>query len=60
MSQWIAGFCNILKDEQDVNVKNCILDYMSELIEDCEDVCRPATKGAHAVLLVKIEESKVK
>ena len=52
MSQWVAGFSNIVKDEQDVNVKNCMLDYLSELMEDCQ--------GAQAVLRVQIEGGKVK
>ena len=60
MSQWVVGFCYIIKDEQDVNVKNCMLDYMGELMEDCQDFGWLAAKGSLAVLLVKKEEGKVK
>ena len=60
MNEWVAGFCNIVKDEHNVNVKNCMLDYMSKLMEECQDFGWPAAKGAHAVLLVKMEEGKVK
>ena len=34
MSQWVAGFCQIIRDQSDPYIKNQILDYMSDLMED--------------------------
>ena len=57
--QWVSGFCAIIKDEKNVNTKNQMLDYMSELMEDAQDFGWPSAKGAHAVLLCRMEEGKV-
>ena len=40
-------------------VKNQMLDYMSDLMEDFHDFGWQAAKGCYAVLLVKMEEGKV-
>ena len=37
MSQWVAGFCQIIREQNDPIVKNQMLDYMSDLMEDCHD-----------------------
>ena len=34
---WVSGFCAIIKDEGDVNTKNSMLEYLSELMEDAQD-----------------------
>ena len=52
-------FCSIIKDENDVATKNVTLEYMSELMEDAQDFGWASTKGAHAVLLCRMEEGKV-
>ena len=57
--QWVSGFCAIIKDEKNVNTKNQMLDYMSELMEDAQDFGWASAKGAHAVLLCRMEEGKV-
>ena len=57
--QWVSGFCAIIKNEKNVNTKNQMLDYMSELMEDAQDFGWPSAKGAHAVLLCRMEEGKV-
>ena len=57
--QWVSGFCAIIKDEKNVNTKNQMLDYMSELMDDAQDFGWPSAKGAHAVLLCRMEEGKV-
>ena len=57
--QWVSGFCAIIKDEKNVNIKNQMLDYMSELMEDAQDFGWSSAKGAHAVLLCRMEEGKV-
>ena len=59
MSQWVAGFCQIIKEQNDPTTKNQMLDYMSDLMEDSHDCGWQAAKGCHAVLLVKMEEGKI-
>ena len=57
--QWVSGFCSIIKDENDVATKDAMLEYMSELMEDAQDFGWASAKGAHAVLLCRMEEGKV-
>ena len=57
--QWVSGFCLIIKDENNVATKNAMLEYMSELMEDAQDFGWASAKGAHAVLLCRMEEGKV-
>ena len=59
MSQWVAGFSQIIREQTDPTVKNQMLDYMSDLMEDSHDFGWQVAKGCHAVLLVKMEEGKV-
>ena len=42
-----------------MTTQNAMLDYMSELKEDAQDFGWPSAKGAHAVLLCRMEEGKV-
>ena len=57
--QWVSGFCSIIKDENNMSTKNAMLEYMSELMEDAQDFGWACAKGAHAVLLCRMEEGKV-
>ena len=57
--QWVSGFCAIIKDEKYGHIKNHMLEYMSELMEDTHDFGWSSAKGAHAVLLCRMEEGKV-
>ena len=57
--QWVSGFCAIIRDETNVSTKNFMLDYLSELVEDAQDFGWTSAKGAHAVLLCRMEEGKV-
>ena len=59
MAQWVAGFCTIMKDESNVQTKNNMLSYVADLMEDCHDFGWQSAKGAHAVVLCHMEESKV-
>ena len=58
MAQWVAGFCAIIKDESNVQTNN-MLSYVADLMEDCYDFGWQSAKGAHAVVLCHMEESKV-
>ena len=58
--QWMSGFCSIIQEESDVKVKNAMLDYATDLMEDTQDFGWPSAKGAHALILCHMEEGKVK
>ena len=57
--QWVCGLCNIIREKQNVKTKNCMLDYMTEIMEDAQDFGWASAKGAHALLLCQMEEGKV-
>ena len=57
--QWMAGFCSIIKDENDFKAKNAMLEYLTELMEDAQDFGWSSAKGAHALILCRMEEGKV-
>ena len=59
ISQWVSGFAMIIHDEKDLQTKQNMLEYMAELMEDSHDFGWNAAKGAHAVLLCKMEEGQV-
>ena len=35
--QWVLGFCTIAKEETDQNVKNLMLEYISDLMKNAQD-----------------------
>ena len=45
--------------QNDLNVKNKMLEYLAEIMEDSHDFGWAAVKGSHAVLLCKMEEGRV-
>ena len=58
--QWMSGFCSIIREVSDVKVKNDMLDYVTDLMEDAQDFSWPSAKGAHALILCRMEEGKIK
>ena len=59
ISQWVAGFSCIIREESDPTIRNHMLEYMTDLMEDSHDFAWPAAKASHAVLLCRMEEAKV-
>ena len=59
MSQWVAGFAQIITEEQNNQTRNHMLEYLSDIMEDSHDFGWQAAKTSHAVLLCKMEESKI-
>ena len=59
ISQWVSGFATIIKDEKNAQVKQNMLEYLSEIMEDSHDFGWGAANGAHPVLLCKMEEGRV-
>ena len=53
MPQWVAGFCRIMREENDLQNKNSMLDYLISLFEDVQDFsCR--------MELCRMEQGEVK
>ena len=48
--QWIAGFCSIVREEKNLKVKNAMLEYITNIMEDALDFGWAAAKGAHALI----------
>ena len=59
LSQWIAGFSQIIREETCTDTRNHMLDYLTDLMEDSHDFGWQAAKGSHAVLLCRMEDGKV-
>ena len=59
ISQWVSGFASIIRDEKDLNIKQCMLEYLSEIMDDSHDFGWKTAKGAHAVLLCRMEEGRL-
>ena len=59
MSQWVSGFAQIVREENDDTVKNHMLEYLAELMEDSHDFGWQSAKGSHAVLLCRMEDNKI-
>ena len=58
--QWVAGYCRILREEQNPQVKEHMVDYLIALMEDAHDFSWDAARASHAVLLCRMEQDEVK
>ena len=58
--QWVAGFCRILREVKDPQLKEHMLDYLIALMEDANDFSWDAARASHAVLLCRMEQGEVK
>ena len=59
LSQWVAGFSQIIREESNTDTRNQMLDYLTDLMEDSHDFGWQAAKGSHAVLLCRMEDGKI-
>ena len=50
MSQWVSGFSNIIRKETNIETKNSMLEYLSDLMDYSYEFGWPSAKGAHASL----------
>ena len=55
MSQWVQGFCKNMLEEKDHKIREKMIQYMGELMEDATDFSWQGAKAAHAVLLCEFE-----
>ena len=59
ITQWVAGFYRIMKEEKNSKFKEHMLDYMISLFEDANDFSWDAAKASHAVLLCRMEQGEI-
>ena len=50
ITQWMAGFCWIMRDEENLQTRGHMLDYLIALLDDSNDFSWQAAKASHAVL----------
>ena len=60
MGQWMAGFCRDMREENDQNSKNAMLDYLISLLDYSNDFSCNSAKASHAVLLCRMENGEIK
>ena len=60
MVQWVAGYCRILREENNPQVKEHMIDYLIALMEDAHDFSLDAARASHAVLLCRMKQGEVK
>ena len=57
--QWMLGFLRIRQEEQDPLVKENMVEYLTELLQDACDYSSKAAKGTHSVLLHRMQDGVV-
>ena len=55
----MAGFCHIMREEQNLQNRKSMLEYLISLLDDVNDFFWDATKVSHAVLLCRIGKGKL-
>ena len=60
VTQWVAGFGRIMREEQSFEVKNSMLDYLTSLFDDANDFSWDAANASHMVLLCRMEQGEIK
>ena len=51
ITQWMDGFCHIMRDEKNPENKRGMLDYLISLLDDANNFSWDAAKASHAVLI---------
>ena len=59
ITQWMAGFCQIMRDEESLQTRGHMLDYLIALLDDSNDFSWQAAKASHAVLLCRMEQGEI-
>ena len=56
---FVSGFAAQIRDESNIDTKNAMLQYFSELFEDANDFSWLVAKNCHAAVCCKMEEDKL-
>ena len=59
ITQWMVGFCRIMRDEENLQTRGHMLDYLIALLDDSNDFSWQAAKASHAVLLCRMEQGEI-
>ena len=59
ITQFMAGFCRIMRDKSCQITKDHMLDYLISLIDDSNDFSWQAAKASHTVLICQMEQGEV-
>ena len=59
LTQFVNGFVKGILDEKDQNVREKMLSYLCDLLEDANDFSWASAKASHAVLLCEMERGAV-
>ena len=57
--QWMLGFLRIHQEEQDATIRENMVEYLTELLQDACDYSWESAKGAHSVLLHCMQDGVV-
>ena len=60
ITQWVADFGCIMKEEKNSEIKDAMLDYLVSLFDNANDFSWDAAKAIHAVLLCRMEQGEIK
>ena len=55
----MAGFCWIMRDEENLQTRGHVLDYHIALLHDSNDFSWQAVKASHTVLLCRMEQGEI-
>ena len=55
----MSGFCRGMREEQNQGVKDCMLDYVINFLDDAQDFSWFSAKASHAVLLCRMEQGEI-
>ena len=58
MPQWMAGFYRTMREETNQNLKDDMLNYLIDLLDDANNFSWRAAKACHAVLLCRMEQGE--
>ena len=59
LCQWLLGFLRIQQEETDTTIRDNMITYLCELMQDVCDFTWDSAKGAHAVLLHRMADGVV-
>ena len=60
ITQWVSGFVRCIQEEKLDAAKECMLDYLGNLMEDTSDFSWEAAKAFHAIALTNMEADRLK
>ena len=60
LTQWIQGFCCNVLEEKSESMKEIMISYLGDLMEDATDLSWQGVKAAHAVLLCEMERGSLR